>query len=98
MPEEIQERCRQADITSKSMLLEIVRQSSVEDMHRLLDRIAEEGLTREDARRFKHAADASRPRRPRKYTYSYRPDDRSAESRRRRPGLGGEGRPADSLH
>ena len=32
MPEEIQDRCRQADINSKSMLLQIVRQESVEDI------------------------------------------------------------------
>jgi len=81
MPEEIQERCRQADITSKSMLLEIVRQSSVEDMHRLLDSIAEEGITREEARRFKHAGDASRARRSRRYTYTYKPDDQDFQFR-----------------
>ena len=35
MPEEIQERCRQADIVSKSMLLQVVRQETVDDMHGL---------------------------------------------------------------
>ena len=52
MPEEIQERCRQADIVSKSMLLQVVRQETLEEMHRLLDRIAGDGMSREEARRF----------------------------------------------
>lgn len=74
MPEDVQERCRQADITSKSMLLQIVRQPSEEAMHRLIDRIADEGLTREDARRVNR--DPARPkRRGKNFTYRYRPDN-----------------------
>ena len=52
MPEEIQERCRQADITSKSMLLQIVRQETPAKMLQLIDKIAGEGITREEARQF----------------------------------------------
>lgn len=75
MPEEIQERCRQADISSKSMLLQIVRQESVEAMHGLIDKITGEGLTRDEARRFhKPEADGAAPR-PRRYTFRYRPQD-----------------------
>ena len=48
IPEEIQERCRQADIVSKSMLLQIVRLPTVEDMHKLIDKIGGEGMTREE--------------------------------------------------
>ena len=73
IPEEIQERCRQADITSKSMLLQIARQPTTEAMHRLLDRIAGEGITREEARRF------NKPDRParqsRNFVYRFKPDD-----------------------
>jgi ParB family chromosome partitioning protein len=72
LPEEIQERCRQADINSKSMLLQIVRQESVDDMHRLIDRISGDGITREEARRFKRPEGASR--RPRNYTFRYKPE------------------------
>ena len=39
MPETVQERCRQADIESKSMLLQIVRQDTEDAMHQLVDRI-----------------------------------------------------------
>jgi ParB family chromosome partitioning protein len=75
MPEAVQDRCRRADITSKSMLLEIVRQQTEEAMHRLLDKIDREGMTREEAREFKREPGASAGRRPRNYTYRYRPDD-----------------------
>jgi ParB family chromosome partitioning protein len=74
MPEEIQQRCRQADINSKSMLLQIVRQPTVDDMHRLLDKITGEGITREEAREFNKTESGRRP--PRNFTYRFRPDDR----------------------
>jgi ParB family chromosome partitioning protein len=74
MPEEIQQRCRQADINSKSMLLQIVRQPTVDDMHRLLDKISGDGITREEARQFNKAESGRRP--PRNFTYRFRPDDR----------------------
>jgi ParB family chromosome partitioning protein len=74
MPDDIRERCRQADIVSKSMLLQIVRQPTVEDMHRLLDKITGEGISREEARRF-NRDDERGTRRARKYTFRYAPDD-----------------------
>lgn len=74
MPEEIQQRCRQADIISKSMLLQIVRQPTLEDMHRLLDKITGDGITREEARQFNKVETGRRP--PRNFTYRFRPDDR----------------------
>ena len=74
MPEEIQERCRQADIVSKSMLLQVVRQETVEEMHRLLDRIAGDGMSREEARRFNRTPEKA-GRRAKHFTYRYRPQD-----------------------
>ena len=74
MPEEIQERCRQADIVSKSMLLQVVRQETAEEMHRLLDRIAGEGMSRDDARKFNRTPEKA-GRRAKHYTYRYRPQD-----------------------
>jgi ParB family chromosome partitioning protein len=73
MPEEVQERCRQADIVSKSMLLQIVRLQSADDMHRLIDKITGEGYTREQARRFKRQEDRPSPR-LRPFTYRYKPE------------------------
>jgi len=74
MPETVQERCRQADIESKSMLLQIVRQDSEEAMHRLVDKITGEGLTREEARRF-NKSDSPDERRPKRYVFRYTPED-----------------------
>lgn len=75
MPEEVQERCRQADIESKSMLLQVVRQESVEKMHELIDRISAHGITREEARRF--GQDDGRKPKPQHYVFRFRPEDKS---------------------
>jgi len=72
IPEEIQQRCRQADITSKSMLLQVARQPTTEAMHDLLDRIAQEGISREEARRFNKPDKPAR--RTRHYTYRFKPE------------------------
>ena len=74
MPETVQERCRQADIESKSMLLQIVRQDTEDAMHRLVDRITGDGITREQARRF-NKAESSDERRPKRYVFRYAPED-----------------------
>lgn len=71
LPTEITERCRHADISSKSMLLQVARQASVEDMHRLVDKIAGEGMTRDDARSFRRVSGS--PKRPAQYTFRYQP-------------------------
>jgi ParB family chromosome partitioning protein len=74
LPEAVQERCRRADINSKSMLLQIVRQPSESEMHSLIDRIEADGITREEARRFNRSEQA--PRRTSNYTYKYQPEDK----------------------
>jgi ParB family chromosome partitioning protein len=74
MPETVQERCRQADIESKSMLLQIVRQDTEDAMHQLVDRITGEGITREQARRF-NRTDSNEERRPKRYVFRYAPED-----------------------
>ncbi len=50
IPPDVREICRQADVTAKSMLLQIVRQPDEEGMRRLAGEIASRGLTRDDAR------------------------------------------------
>ena len=75
MPEDVQERCRQADIVSKSMLLQIARQESPREMHELVDRISGHGINREEARRFKR--EDKPPRRAKNFTFAYEPDDDS---------------------
>ena len=53
IPTDIRELCRQADISSKSLLLQVVRQPDVVEMKRLVERITKEQLTRQDVREEK---------------------------------------------
>lgn len=70
MPEEVRNLCRLADISSKSLLLQVVRQSSPEKMTALVEKIAREGATRQQVR----AATAKpRPGRPKSYVFAYKP-------------------------
>src|SRR5918994_7017069 len=50
IPQDVREICREADVSAKSMLLQIVRQPDEEGMRRLAKQITSRGLTREDAR------------------------------------------------
>lgn len=50
IPKDVREICRQADVTAKSVLLQIVRQPDEEGMRRLAQQIASRGLNRDDAR------------------------------------------------
>jgi ParB family chromosome partitioning protein len=73
IPDDIQERCRQADIVSKSMLLQIVRLPTAEEMHAMIDKINSEGMTREEARDYKRE---QRQTKRRNFTYRFKPEDR----------------------
>lgn len=77
MPEEVMERCRQADIQSKSMLLQIVRQDTEDEMHRLIDKITGQGMTREEARRFNRPTEGRRRARP--FVYRFKPESEAYE-------------------
>jgi ParB family chromosome partitioning protein len=70
LPEEIKNLCRLADIASKSLLLQVVRQESPEKMIALIERISKEGLRRDEARR---AAKPSGRGRPKGYVFKYAP-------------------------
>jgi len=72
MPDEVKNLCRLADIASKSLLLEIVRQGDPQKMVALIEKISRDGgATREAVRREKETA---RPKagRPKHYTFSYK--------------------------
>jgi ParB family chromosome partitioning protein len=78
MPEGVRELCRRADIQSKSVLLQIVRQSTPEKMTALVERLQKEGTTRAEARRLTRGGSAARGRgRPRHYVFKYRPKGES---------------------
>jgi len=71
MPEEVRNLCRLADISSKSLLLQVVRQETTEKMTALVEKIASQGgATRQQLR---EAATKPQPGRPKHYVFAYRP-------------------------
>ncbi len=62
MPEEVKNLCRLADISSKSLLLQIVRQESVEKMVALVEKISKGQVNREQARQLTRPPQRGRPR------------------------------------
>jgi ParB family transcriptional regulator, chromosome partitioning protein len=71
MPEEVRTLCRLADISSKSLLLQIVRQETPEKMTALVEKIASQGGT--TRQQLREASAASRRGRPKHYVFAYRP-------------------------
>jgi len=70
MSEEVKNLCRLADIHSKSVLLQIVRQGDTQKMVALIEKIARDGgVTREAVR--KQTA-RPKPGRPKAYVFSYK--------------------------
>jgi ParB family chromosome partitioning protein len=55
MPDDVRKMCRKAEITSKSLLLQIVRQPDDDSMREMAKQIAEQGLTRDGARKARRA-------------------------------------------
>lgn len=73
IPDEVRNLCRLADISSKSLLLEIVRQSEPQKMMALVERIASGHVTRESVRRETAKPRPASPGRPKAYIFNYRP-------------------------
>lgn len=74
MPEDVRELCRLADIQSKSVLLQIVRQGDSSEMISFLERLQQEGTTRAEARRLTREGSRKKTRgRPRHYVFKYEP-------------------------
>ena len=73
MPDEVKNLCRLADISSKSLLLEVVRQGDPQKMVALVERIARDGgTTREAVRKDKESA-KPKAGRPKHYVFAFRP-------------------------
>jgi ParB family chromosome partitioning protein len=71
MPDEVRNLCRLADISSKSLLLQVVRQETPEKMIALVEKIASQGgATRQQVR---EATAKPKPGRPKHYVFAYRP-------------------------
>ena len=73
MPSEVRNLCRLADISSKSLLLKVVRQQSPEKMIALIEQLTRDSqgaaVTREQARR---ATVKPKPGRPKAFVFQYR--------------------------
>jgi ParB family chromosome partitioning protein len=79
MPEDVRQVCRLADIQSKSLLLQVVRQGDPQKMIALVHRLQQDGrATREDARRIvKQSKVKSAKGRPRHYVFRYQPREKN---------------------
>ncbi len=79
MPDEVKNLCRLADISAKSLLLQIVRQSDPQKMTALVERVAREGSpTRADLRK---ATAKPKVGRPKHFTFKYHPQNRAFDLR-----------------
>jgi ParB family chromosome partitioning protein len=74
MPEDVRQLCRLADIQSKSVLLQVVRQGDHDKMTALVERLGREGSTRVEVRRLSRRGEARRGRgRPRHFVFRFSP-------------------------
>jgi ParB family chromosome partitioning protein len=79
MPDEVRNLCRLADITSKSTLLQIVRQSDPQKMLALVEKLAGQGTaTRQDVRR-----ETARPKagRAKAFVFAFKPPTKAFDLR-----------------
>ena len=72
IPKKLRELCQEAEITSRSTLIEIAKQQKEADMQRLIHEISQRGLRREDTRelskKLKGKAKTTKP-----YVFNYTP-------------------------
>jgi ParB family chromosome partitioning protein len=72
IPADVREMCRAADVSAKSVLLQIVRQPDEEGMRRLAKEITSRGLSRDDAREVRRQEMGPRVTpEPKPYTFKY---------------------------
>jgi len=77
MPEQIRELCRLADIQSKSLLLQVVRQANPGKMASLVERLQKEGPTRRAARAMARAEKPRAKGRPRSFVFRFQPPEKT---------------------
>ncbi len=74
IPDDVRRACIEKGIASKSLLLQVARQPSEKKMHELVQRIAQTGLTRDEARRARKDDTEAAPR-PQPFVFDYHADD-----------------------
>jgi ParB family chromosome partitioning protein len=76
IPETVRKECMELGIVSKSLLLQVARQPNERKMMESVHRIAQGGLTRDEARRERQEEKNAGPR-PQPFIFNYRPDNES---------------------
>jgi ParB family chromosome partitioning protein len=69
LPADVKDLCRRADMTSKSMLLQVVRLKNAALMRDFVERVRRQGMTRDEAR----AARKPGPGRPKPFEFRFQP-------------------------
>ncbi len=80
IPEALRKICIEHGITSKSLLLQIARQPSERKMQEAIHRIAQAGLTRDEARRERQEEGTAGPR-PQPFIFNFRPENEAFKLR-----------------
>jgi len=74
MPDDLRTACRSADISSKRLLLQIVRGGSPENMWEIFERIMKGGASRESLQADR---DKKKTGRPRNFSFKFQPENKS---------------------
>jgi len=74
IPESLRRRCLERGITSRSLLLQIARQSDPKKMAETFQRIVRGGLTRDEARKERREEKGAGPR-PQPFIFNYQPEN-----------------------
>ena len=80
IPEELRKLCIESGISSKSLLLQIARQPNEKKMVEAIQRIAQAGLTRDEARRERQEEKNAGPR-PQPFIFNFRPENEAFKLR-----------------
>jgi len=80
IPEALRKMCIENGIVSKSLLLQVARQPNERKMAEAIHRIAQAGLTRDEARRERQDEQNVGPR-PQPFIFNYQPDNESFKLR-----------------
>jgi ParB family transcriptional regulator, chromosome partitioning protein len=76
IPDAVRRACLEGGIATKSLLLEVARQPNEKKMYEMVHRIAQGGLTRDEARRARKDETESAPR-PHPFIFNYQAEDGS---------------------
>jgi ParB family transcriptional regulator, chromosome partitioning protein len=81
IPEPLRKMCIESGIVSKSLLLQIARQPNERKMQEAIHRIAQAGLTRDEARRERQEETGSAGPRPQPFIFNFRPENEAFKLR-----------------